>query len=199
MLEIIQGFIIGISLIVAIGPQNLFVINQGLKKKYILTVVLFCSISDSLLIILGVNLSSIIIGLNQKTIIILQFVGGIWLALYGINKIYKINNKKNLDQNNWDNESLYKVVATLFLITYINPHVYLDTIILIGSISTNFENKILFASGVIFSSFVFFFSLGYLSKYLSKYIYSNKTWFWIDLSIGTLMIFYGLYFIKKSF
>lgn len=195
MLEFFQGFVIGISLIVAIGPQNLFVINQGLKKKYILTVVLFCSISDSLLIVLGINLSSIIVGLNQKIIIILQIIGGIWLTLYGINKIYKINNQKNVDQKYLDNEGFYKVLATLFVITYINPHVYLDTIILIGSISANFENKFLFGSGVIFSSFFFFFSLGYLSKYLSKYIYSNKTWFWIDLIIGTLMIFYGLYFI----
>ena len=195
MLEFFQGFVIGISLIVAIGPQNLFVINQGLKKKYILTVVLFCSISDSLLIALGINLSSIIVGLNQKIIIILQIIGGIWLTLYGINKIYKINNQKNVDQKYLDNEGFYKVLATLFVITYINPHVYLDTIILIGSISSNFENKFLFGSGVIFSSFVFFFSLGYLSKYLSIYIYSNKTWFWIDLIIGTLMIFYGLYFI----
>ena len=195
MLEFFQGFIIGISLIVAIGPQNLFVINQGLKKKYILTVVLFCSISDSLLIVLGINLSSIIVGLNQKIIIILQIIGGIWLTLYGINKIYKINNQKNVDQKYLDNEGFYKVLATLLFITYINPHVYLDTIILIGSISANFENKFLFGSGVIFSSFFFFFSLGYLSKYLSKYIYSNKTWFWIDLIIGTLMIFYGLYFI----
>ena len=195
MLEFFQGFVIGISLIVAIGPQNLFVINQGLKKKYILTVVLFCSISDSLLILLGINLSSIIVGLNQKIIIILQIIGGIWLTLYGINKIYKINNQKNVDQKYWDNDGFYKILATLFFITYINPHVYLDTIILIGSISANFENKFLFGSGVISSSFFFFFSLGYLSKYLSKYIYSNKTWFWIDLIIGTLMIFYGLYFI----
>ena len=195
MLEFFQGFIIGISLIVAIGPQNLFVINQGLKKKYILTVVLFCSISDSLLIILGINLSSVIIDLNQKIIIVLQIIGGIWLTLYGINKIYKINNLKNVDQKNWDNEGFYKVLTTLSLITYINPHVYLDTIILIGSISANFENKFLFGFGVIFSSFVFFFCLGYLSKYLSKYIHSNKIWFWIDLIIGALMIFYGLYFI----
>ena len=195
MLEFFQGFIIGLGLIVAIGPQNLFVINQGLKKKYILTVVLFCSLSDSLLIILGINLSSLIISLSQNTVIILQIVGGIWLTLYGINKIYKINNKKNVNEKYWENESFYEVITTLFLITYINPHVYLDTLILIGSISTNFENNFVFGTGVILASFVFFFTLGYLSKFLSEYIYSNKSWFWIDLIIGTLMIFYGLYFI----
>ena len=83
----------------------------------------------------------------------------------------------------------------MFLITYINPHVYLDTIILIGSISTNFENQLFFGTGAVIASFTFFFSLGYLSKFLSKYIYSNKTWFWIDLIISILMITYGLKFI----
>ena len=90
---------------------------------------------------------------------------------------------------------LKKIVITLFLITYANPHVYLDTIILIGSISTNFDNQLLFGTGAVLSSFIFFFSLGYLSKFLSKYFYSNKTWFWIDLIVGVLMILYGLKFI----
>ena len=195
MLEFFQGFIIGLGLIVAIGPQNLFVINQGLKKQYILTVVLFCSLSDSLLIFIGINISSVIINLNQNTIIFLQIAGGIWLTLYGTNKIYKINNKKNVNKKYWENDNFYKVLTTLFLITYINPHVYLDTIVLIGSISTNFDKKYLFGTGVILSSFTFFFTIGYLSKFLSKYIYSSKTWFWIDLIIGMLMIIYGLYFI----
>ena len=88
-----------------------------------------------------------------------------------------------------------KVLITLFLITYANPHVYLDTIILLGSLSTNFNDQFSFGVGAISASFLFFFSLGYMSKFLSKYIYSNKTWFWIDLTIGLLMISYGIYFI----
>ncbi|MDC3131215.1 LysE family transporter, partial [Pelagibacteraceae bacterium] len=74
-------------------------------------------------------------------------------------------------------------------------HVYLDTIVLLGSLSANFNDQFSFGIGAIAASFLFFFSLGYMSKFLSNYIYSNKTWFWIDLTIGLLMISYGMYFI----
>ena len=88
-----------------------------------------------------------------------------------------------------------KTLSLIFLMTYANPHVYLDTIILIGSISSNFEHKILFGIGAILASFVFFFSLGYFSKFISKFIFSKKIWYWLDLSIGSLMFCYGVYFI----
>ena len=193
--DFIQGLIIGFTLIIAIGPQNLFVISQGLKKSFVFIVVLFCSLSDSILIIIGINLSSLIIDINPNTIVILKILGGIWLSFYGLNKIRKINKIRNLQNINEFENDIKKIVITLFLITYANPHVYLDTIILIGSISTNFESQLFFGMGAVFASFIFFFSLGYLSQILSKYIYSNNTWFWIDLTVGILMISYGLKFI----
>ena len=195
ILDLIQGFLIGGSLILAIGPQNLFVINQGLKREYVFTTVLFCSFSDSILIVLGIKLSNIVTNINPYTITILKVVGGIWLIYYGLNKIIKINNMRNINNIDYSNSTFKKILITLFLITYANPHVYLDTITLIGSISTNFKNQLSFGLGAILASFIFFISLGYLSKFLSKYIYSNKTWFWIDLMIGILMILYGLKFI----
>ena len=100
-----------------------------------------------------------------------------------------------MDERLWTEYNLFKTLCVIFLITYANPHVYLDTVILIGSISSNFNDKFLFGLGAIFASFLFFFSLGYLSKILSKYMYSKKTWYWIDLIFGLLMIVYGLYFI----
>ena len=195
LLDLIQGFIIGATLIIAIGPQNLFVINQGLKKNFVFTSVIFCSLSDSILIILGINLSNLIVNINTNTIVILKIIGGIWLVIYGLNKIIKINNSKYINKKNEIDNNLKKIFITLFLITYANPHVYLDTVILIGSISTTFESQLFFGIGAIIASFTFFFSLGYLSKFLSKYIYSEKSWFWIDLTIGFLMISYGLKFI----
>ena len=193
--DFIQGLIIGSSLIIAIGPQNLYVINQGLKKTFVFTVVLFCSLSDSILIIIGINLSSIIVGINPNTIIILKILGGIWLVFYGLNKIIYVNKIRSLQNIEKVENNIKKIVITLFLITYANPHVYLDTIILIGSISTNFNSQLFFGIGAVMASFIFFFSLGYLSKYLSQYIYSAKTWFWIDLIVGILMILYGIKFI----
>ena len=193
--DFIQGLVIGSTLIIAIGPQNLFVINQGLKKSYVFTVVLFCSLSDSILIIIGINLSSVILNINPNTIIILKILGGIWLVFYGLNKIRHINKIRDLQNIDLSENNIKKIVITLFLITYANPHVYLDTVILIGSISTNFNSQFFFGMGAVMASFTFFFALGYLSKFLSKYIYSSQTWLWIDLTVGFLMILYGVKFI----
>ena len=192
--DFIQGFIIGSSLIIAIGPQNLYVINQGLKKNYILIVVLLCSLSDSLLIVCGIYLSNSLLNLNESLIITMKLIGGIWLILYGINKI-KNSNSHNIENKEFKESSLNKIVFTTLGITYANPHVYLDTVVLLGSISVNFDNKFYFGLGAIVASFIFFFTLGYFSKFLSKYIKSKKVWFYIDNIMGFLMLFYGLFFI----
>jgi L-lysine exporter family protein LysE/ArgO len=192
--DLVQGFIIGSSLIIAIGPQNLYVINQGLKKNYTFIIVLICSLSDSLLIICGIYLSNSILNFSGSIIITMKLVGGIWLILYGISKI---KNSRNhiIKSKEFNERSFTKVVITTFAITYANPHVYLDTVILLGSISVNFDNKLFFGLGAILASFVFFFSLGYFSNFLSKYIKSKKIWFYVDNFMGFLMLFYGLFFI----
>ena len=190
----IQGFIIGSSLIIAIGPQNLYVINQGLKKNFVFIVVLICSLSDSLLIVCGIYLSNNIISLNTSIITIMKLIGGIWLILYGINKI-KNSRQHEIKSSEINEASFTKVVLTTLAITYANPHVYLDTVILLGSISINFDSKFYFGLGAIFASFIFFFSLGYFSNFLSQYVKSPKVWFYIDNVMGFLMLFYGLFFV----
>ena len=192
--DFIQGFIIGSSLIIAIGPQNLYVINQGLKKNFVFIVVLICSLSDSLLIICGIYLSNNILSLNTSLITIMKLIGGIWLILYGISKI-KNSRQHEINSNGFNESSFSKVIVTTLAITYANPHVYLDTVILLGSISINFDNKLYFGLGAIFASFIFFFSLGYFSNFLSRYIKSPKVWFYVDNTMGLLMLFYGLFFI----
>ena len=195
ILDLLQGFVIGSSLIIAIGPQNLFVINQGIKRKYILITVLICSLSDAILIIIGISLSSILIDINNSLIDFLKILGGIWLIFYGLRKIvnsknYKINNEISKNQ-----KELRTTIINLLIITYINPHVYIDTVILLGTISSNFDNKFLFGSGAIFASIIFFFFLGYGSKLISNLIINEKLWFWVDNIFGILMLSYGLYFI----
>ena len=190
----IQGFIIGSSLIIAIGPQNLYVINQGLKKNFVFIVVLICSLSDSLLIVCGIYLSNNIISLNTSIITIMKLMGGIWLILYGINKI-KNSRQHEIKSSEINAASFTKVLLTTLAITYANPHVYLDTVILLGSISINFDSKLYFGLGAIFASFIFFFSLGYFSNFLSQYVKSPKVWFYVDNVMGFLMLFYGLFFV----
>jgi|TARA_S200000501_G_scaffold96112_1_gene89365 L-lysine exporter family protein LysE/ArgO len=192
--DFIQGFIIGSTLILAIGPQNLYVINQGLKKNFVFIVVLICSLSDSLLIVCGIYLSNNILSLNTSIITIMKLIGGIWLILYGINKI-KNSRQHEIKSNEFNEASFTKVVFTTLAITYANPHVYLDTVILLGSISINFDSKLYFGLGAICASFVFFFSIGYFSNFLSQYIKSPKVWFYIDNMMGFLMLFYGLFFV----
>ena len=192
--DFIQGFIIGSSLIIAIGPQNLYVINQGLKKNFVFIVVLICSLSDSLLIVCGIYLSNNIISLNTAIITIMKLIGGIWLILYGINKI-KNSRQHEIKSSEINEASFTKVVLTTLAITYANPHVYLDTVILLGSISINFDSKLYFGLGAIFASFIFFFSLGYFSNFLSQYVKSPKVWFYVDNVMGFLMLFYGLFFV----
>ena len=190
----IQGFIIGSSLIIAIGPQNLYVINQGLKKNFVFIVILICSLSDSLLIVCGIYLSNNILSLNTSIITLMKLIGGIWLIFYGINKI-KNSRQHEIKSSEINAASFTKVVLTTLAITYANPHVYLDTVILLGSISINFDSKFYFGLGAIFASFIFFFSLGYFSNFLSQYVKSPKVWFYIDNVMGFLMLFYGLFFV----
>ena len=195
--DFIQGLIIGFALIIAIGPQNLFVIQQGLKKSHVFIVCLTCSISDSLLIIIGIILSNYVSEMSQNLVIYLKYLGASWLLLYGFLKIKNKYKKKNLNKN-IKTEKLKNIFLITLAFTFLNPHVYLDTIILIGTISLNFSDKFSFATGVILSSFLFFFSLGYFSKYLSKYFNNEKSWMIIDNLFGVLMIFYGIYFLINT-
>ena len=196
-LDFIQGLAIGLTLIIAIGPQNLFVIQQGLKKSYIFTVCLICSVSDTLLIIIGIIISSYLSELSENLVQFLKFIGAGWLLLYGVLKIKNSFKKKEFEETR-EAENIKNIVLIALAFTFLNPHVYLDTIVLIGAISLNFESKFSFALGVIISSFLFFFSLGYFSKYLSKYFDNKKSWMRIDYTFGVLMICYGLYFIFNN-
>ena len=196
ILVFIQGLIIGFTLIIAIGPQNLFVIRQGLKKSYVFVVCLICSLSDSILITIGIVLSSYLSEISIYLVQILKYLGSGWLLIYGINKI---KNSFNIEKYAFINkiENVKNVVLATLAFTFLNPHVYLDTVILIGSISLNFKDKFSFGFGVVISSFIFFYSLGYFSIYLSKFINDKKKWSLIDRGFGCIMIFYGIYFIIR--
>ena len=118
-------------------------------------------------------------------------ISGTWTYDTGIDVPWKDNVFSIFDIDTLNLE----VNQSITSITYANPHVYLDTVVLLGSISANFYSKISFGSGAIIASFVFFFSLGYFSNFLSKFVNSKKVWFYIDNTMGVLMLFYGLFFI----
>ena len=193
------GFFAGLSLILAIGAQNIFVIEQGLKKQHVFLVCLICSISDLILIFLGIFLFHYFNQLFNQTI---ELILNILLILFLLHFIYsKI--KTHYSDINFSNDLTNISKINIFIktlgFTYLNPHVYSDTVFFLGNFSKNYllNQKIAFGIGAAIASFLFFFALGYLSNYLSKYAKSKKVWRVINIFIITFMSILVLYIIKE--
>ena len=191
----LQGLLLGFSLIIAIGAQNLFVFNQGLIGKYVMIVCLFCSLSDALLILIGYSGLYLIIENNVILQNFIILIGFLWLLGYGVLKIREgmyFNQESNLDIqiSHTNNRNLYKTILAISGITWLNPHVYLDTVFLIGSISNSVqsEKQFSFLLGAISSSFLFFFFLGYMGFKIGPLIKSPNLWKKINISLGIIMI-----------
>ena len=189
------GFFTGLSLILAIGAQNIFVIEQGLKKQFVFIVCLICSISDFVLIFLGIFLFYYF---NNFFTPLIELILNILLLFFLINFIWgKIKDNKNeitLDTKE-DKKNLSKIIYKTLGFTYLNPHVYSDTVFFLGNFSKDFavEQKYLFGIGASISSLIFFFSLGYLSKYLSNFLINKKVWKIINFIIIMFMSFLAFY------
>ena len=197
----ILGFITGLSLILAIGAQNIFVIEQCLKKQFIFTVCLICSLSDFLLIFLGIFLFEYFKSFFNQTV---ELVFNILLVAFLIYFIYtKIKIKYNNIDFNTDNIFISKssVVIKTLGFTFLNPHVYSDTVFFLGNFSKNFllANKFFFGAGASLASFLFFFSIGYLSQFFSKYLGKQKIWKLINLFIIIFMSILAVYILLDIF
>ncbi|MDC0617743.1 LysE family transporter [Candidatus Pelagibacter sp.] len=197
---LVLGFFTGISLILAIGTQNIFVIEQGLKKQHILLVCLVCSLSDLVLIFLGIFLFHYFIQYFNSTI---ELIFNILLIIFLIHFIYlkikSFNLKINLD-NETKKISKFNIFLKTLGFTYLNPHVYSDTVFFLGNFSKNFilDQKILFGVGASVASFLFFFVIGYLSKYLSHYAQNEKIWKIINSFIIGFMSLLTIYVILET-
>tara|TARA_B100001057_G_scaffold83113_1_gene78748 strand:+ start:460 stop:1068 length:609 start_codon:yes stop_codon:yes gene_type:complete len=197
---LVLGFFTGLSLILAIGAQNIFVIEQGLKKQYIFLVCLVCSISDLILIFLGIFLFHYFVQYFNSTIeLIFNILLIIFLIHFIYSKIKSYNSKININYKVTDIPKLDIFLKTLGF-TYLNPHVYSDTVFFLGNFSKNLtlNQKILFGTGASFASFLFFFLIGYLSKYLSKYAQSEKIWKIINIFIICFMSLLTIYIILET-
>ena len=185
------GFILGFSLILAIGAQNSFVLRQGLMGRHVFAVALFCSLSDALLIFIGV--AGISIFLNNYINFMSDWlfaVAAIWLACYGLLRLKDaIKGNSALVIESASTNGLISTLSFLVVLTFANPHVYLDTIILIGSVSQQFpgNTKLAYAIGASFASFVFFFSLAYGAKFLSPIMQKPLAWQLLDGFIAFVM------------
>ena len=197
---LILGFITGLSLILAIGAQNIFVIEQGLKKQHIFLVCFVCSISDLILIFLGIFLFHYFIQYFNSTIeLIFNILLIIFLTHFIYTKIKSFNFKVNFNDEVQEISKFNIFLKTLGF-TYLNPHVYSDTVFFLGNFSKNFilNQKILFGVGASIASFVFFFIIGYLSKYLSQYAQSEKVWKIINIFIIGFMSLLTIFVILET-
>ena len=196
---LLLGFFTSLSLILAIGAQNIFVIEQGLKKQYTFIVCFICSISDCFLIFVGIFLFYYF---NQYFTLKIELIFNILLVLFLIYFIYskiKLRIKKIDFNQNFRKTSLVSIIFKTLGFTYLNPHVYSDTVFFLGNFSKSFllNDKIIFGIGASVASTLFFFSIGYASNYFSKYLNNKKIWNIINWLIIFIMSVITLYVIRE--
>ena len=199
MEDYIFGFYLGMSLILAIGPQNLFVIEQGLKRNHVFLVCFICSVSDFIFIVLGTMAFSYFSNSNPFLDLILNLL----LLVFIFNFIWnKLNTSKdNYSVNKTSHEASHgAVVLKALAFTYLNPHVYWDTIFIIGGFSRELilDEKMLFVIGATTASFLYFFSLGYASSYFASFINNQRGWRWIDRVVIFTMLLLSISVLQNT-
>ena len=184
------GFILSLSLILAIGSQNAFVLRQGILRKHVWPIVLFCAVADTILIIIGVSGLSLLVADFVDHIGRWLFGGAaVWLFGYGLLRVYDLFDNKVLKIYAHPSVSLWTSLGAAVALTFINPHVYLDTVVLIGTISLQFSgvNKLAFGAGAATASFVFFSALGYGGYLLSDIMRRPRAWRVLNGIIAVIM------------
>ena len=184
------GFGTGFSLILAIGTQNAFVLRQGLMRTHVFWVCLICALSDAILIAFGVTGIGTIAATVPWAITALTWGGAIFLIFYGVLSFSRAFNPGSLRAANQGNGSLHATIITCLALTWFNPHVYLDTVGLIGAVSISFHDlpgKLAFGIGAMFASFIFFFGLGYGARLLAPVFARPRAWMILDVAIALLM------------
>ena len=189
MNTLIYGFSLGLSLILAIGAQNAFVLKQGLKGEHVFLVCLICALSDAILILIGVGGFHVLVASYPGLVTAARYGGAIFLFVYGLVSFRSAWLAKHtlmpseMKSGSWINSAL---ICLAF--TWMNPHVYLDTIVLLGSVSSQFSDEIeYFAAGATSASFVFFFSLGYGARLLRPIFARARSWQVLEIFIGIIM------------
>jgi len=189
MQALLFGFSLGFSLILAIGAQNAFVLKQGLRDEHVLLVCFICALSDALLILIGVSGFHVLVASFPALVDIARLGGATFLFIYGLISFYNaFRVQEGLQPSEIKSNSAWQSVLTCLAFTWLNPHVYLDTVVLLGSVSTQFSEQLgWFAAGAMSSSFVFFFALGYGARLLRPVFAKARAWRILDFLIGCIM------------
>lgn len=185
--DILSGFALGLSLILAIGAQNAFVLRCGLRQIHIFIVCLVCATSDAILITLGIVGFGSVLNAMPSFVDIFRYGGAIFLLFYGARSAQSAWRGGSALLAEGQADSLITVVGTSLALTWLNPHVYLDTVILLGSIASQSESRIGFGVGATAASFFFFFLLGYGARFLAPYFQRPQAWRILDIIIAIVM------------
>ncbi|MCE3237193.1 MAG: amino acid transporter [Gammaproteobacteria bacterium] len=188
---LIKGYLVCISLIVAIGPQNAFVLRQGLRKQHVLLTALICSSTDAILIAAGVLGFGAIIASHPLLLSIAKWFGAAFLFLYGLKSFYSAWKNEYLDiQGAAPARSQKEIISALLVVGLLNPHAYLDTMVLIGTIGAQFAagKRYLFTAGALLASITWFFFLGFGAGFLAAFFKKPLAWKILDIIIAFIMI-----------
>ncbi|MFS0895397.1 LysE/ArgO family amino acid transporter [Microbacterium sp. 179-I 3D3 NHS] len=213
MLSLIAGLGVGLSLIVAIGAQNVFVLRQGIRREHVLAVVVVCALSDAVLIIAGVAGLGYVISAAPWLVVVARWAGALFLLVYGLLAAHRAwrGGDAGLDAGadaaasaasdgavrggrapgtaTLARPRLAPVVVTVLALTWLNPHVYLDTVLMLGSIATTHgDQRWLFAAGAVSASILWFTALGFGARFVGRWLRTPRSWRVLDAMIAVVMI-----------
>ncbi|WP_198930616.1 LysE/ArgO family amino acid transporter [Rhodoferax antarcticus] len=184
-----SGFATGLALIVAIGSQNAYVLRQGIRREHVLPIVLFCALSDALLIAAGIGGAGMLIQGNAKLLALARYGGALFLASYGLLAARRawVGGHMNLDAR--QGATLGRALAACFGFTFLNPHVYLDTVVLLGALANQHgeAGRWVFGAGAATGSVLWFSALGFGARYLAPLFQRDTAWRALDALIALVM------------
>ncbi|WP_424831159.1 LysE/ArgO family amino acid transporter [Ruegeria sp.] len=187
--SIFAGFALGFSLILAIGAQNAFVLRQGLRREHVFVLCLTCALSDAILIAAGISGFGTLAEAVPWFETVMRYGGALFLIWYGLRSFWAAwQGGAAMEIGSGPTTARRTALLTVLAFTWLNPHVYLDTVVLIGSISAQYDDRLGFAIGAVASSFVFFFSLGYGARILTPIFTRPRAWQVLDVVIGLVML-----------
>ncbi|UWF77137.1 LysE/ArgO family amino acid transporter [Microbacterium neungamense] len=219
MLTVLAGLGLGLSLIVAIGAQNVFVLRQGLRREHVLPVVVICAVSDAVLIAAGVAGLGYIVQQAPWLVTIARWAGAVFLVTYGVmaaRRAWRGDGSLQVDASpssaglstadagaasaptsggtaTMTRTRLAPVIGTVLALTWLNPHVYLDTVLMLGSVAaTHGEERWLFAAGAMTASVLWFAGLGFGARHLGRWLRTRRAWRMLDAGIAVVMVVLGI-------
>ena len=193
MIAALDGFLLGGGLIIAIGAQNAFILRQGLLRAHVFALCLVCAVSDAALIALGVAGMGALVAANESLLTVIRYAGAVFLFGYAALAARRAWRPDAMAAAG-ERLSLRAAVTTVLAFTFLNPHVYLDTVVLVGGISATYlsATRPFFAGGAMLASFVWFFSLGYGARWLAPLFAKPASWRVLDGGIAVVMAWLGL-------